>query len=220
MANEDFEVFLTDPGKSMYFSFASTSFKGDRLKSERNHGKVFTMDLEEIHWLQGNGECTLYGEQEAFKTYADCISYHEDVTFRPMLGCSVPWLAGPDQAQSLCVGRVNLTEEMFKKTSMIFGRFLEGLAYRMFENSKYCLKPCTEVHVTSTNIQTTKSSEGQQTIGFYFNANAKVTEEMMAYGLFDLLVEIGSSLGLWIGLSALGIFDLALAAGAKGKKFI
>ena len=26
----------------------------------------------------------------------------------------------------------------------------------------------------------------------------------MAYGIFDLVVEIGSSLGLWIGLSALG----------------
>ena len=31
---------------------------------------------------------------------------------------------------------------------------------------------------------------------------------MEAYGFFDLVVEVGSSLGLWIGLSALGVFDL------------
>ena len=34
----------------------------------------------------------------------------------------------------------------------------------------------------------------------------------MAYEVFDLVVEVGSSLGLWVGLSALGIFDLVLAA--------
>ena len=34
----------------------------------------------------------------------------------------------------------------------------------------------------------------------------------MAYGVFDLVVEVGSSLGLWVGLSVLGIFDLVLAA--------
>ena len=32
----------------------------------------------------------------------------------------------------------------------------------------------------------------------------------MAYSEFDLIVEVGSSLGLWIGLSALGVFDLFL----------
>ena len=40
-----------------------------------------------------------------------------------------------------------------------------------------------------------------------------------AYGLDDLVVEVGSSLGLWLGLSALGLFDigLAFAAGLLGK---
>ena len=33
---------------------------------------------------------------------------------------------------------------------------------------------------------------------------------MDAYGEFELMVEIGSSIGLWIGLSALGVFDLVL----------
>ena len=32
--------------------------------------------------------------------------------------------------------------------------------------------------------------------------------------VFDLIVEVGSSLGLWIGISALGIFDILLDAGS------
>ena len=44
---------------------------------------------------------------------------------------------------------------------------------------------------------------------------------MEAYGFFDLVVEVGSSLGLWIGLSALGVFDLLLdiVALCQSKKF-
>ena len=47
-----------------------------------------------------------------------------------------------------------------------------------------------------------------------FEKKVKVIWFMEAYGLFDLLVEVGSSLGLWIGLSSLGVFDLLLQAGA------
>ena len=45
----------------------------------------------------------------------------------------------------------------------------------------------------------------------------QVKEYHEAYDVFDLVVEVGSSLGLWIGLSALGVFDLLLKAGAIAK---
>ena len=41
-----------------------------------------------------------------------------------------------------------------------------------------------------------------------FDDSVKIMEEQSNYNEFDLMVEVGSSLGLWIGLSALGIFDL------------
>ena len=41
---------------------------------------------------------------------------------------------------------------------------------------------------------------------------------MQAYDMFDLVVEVGSSLGLWIGLSAIGLFDLALQFYVSGFK--
>ena len=43
---------------------------------------------------------------------------------------------------------------------------------------------------------------------------------MQAYGFFDLIVEVGSSLGLWIGLSALGVLDLALDQSVRGRRVL
>ena len=52
----------------------------------------------------------------------------------------------------------------------------------------------------------------------------KVERIVLAYGFTDLLVEIGSCLGLWLGLSVVGIFDLVLPFVAQiclwTKKFI
>ena len=50
-------------------------------------------------------------------------------------------------------------------------------------------------------------------IFLHFKKTVTATRNMKAYGIFDLIVEIGSSLGLWIGLSALGVFDFALQTG-------
>ena len=41
-----------------------------------------------------------------------------------------------------------------------------------------------------------------------FEDTVEILEEESNYNEFDLMVEVGSSIGLWIGLSALGIFDL------------
>ena len=47
---------------------------------------------------------------------------------------------------------------------------------------------------------------------FYLSLNfvdtVDVLEEQSNYDGFDLIVETGSSLGLWLGLSLLGIFDI------------
>ena len=37
-----------------------------------------------------------------------------------------------------------------------------------------------------------------------------VYTQMQSYSLFDLVVDLGSSLGLWLGISALGIVDFII----------
>ena len=48
----------------------------------------------------------------------------------------------------------------------------------------------------------------------------KVESVVLAYGFDDLLVEIGSSLGLWLGLSVVGIFDVFIPSYAWLKNIV
>ena len=41
-----------------------------------------------------------------------------------------------------------------------------------------------------------------------FEEEVDIEEIVLAYDFEDLLVEIGSCLGLWLGLSVVGIYDL------------
>ena len=51
---------------------------------------------------------------------------------------------------------------------------------------------------------------GQRNIHPCFQDKVTVLEEQSSYTGFHLIVDIGSSLGLWVGVSALGIFDLLI----------
>ena len=52
-------------------------------------------------------------------------------------------------------------------------------------------------------------------IHILFDENVKVLEEQNNFTIFDLIVQIGSSLGLYVGLSAMAIFDLISIQGRK-----
>ena len=74
----------------------------------------------------------------------------------------------------------------------------------------------TKFSLIKNNIY--RAEQGWTGILLNFKKTVKVTKYQKAYGLFDLVVEVGSSLGLWIGLSALGVFDLLLQCGTTIKQ--
>ncbi len=48
----------------------------------------------------------------------------------------------------------------------------------------------------------------------------KVFTDVYAYDMFSLVVDLGSALGLWLGLSALSIFDLIVDSYKTAKHVI
>ena len=52
-----------------------------------------------------------------------------------------------------------------------------------------------------------KSTMQKDRLNLNFDKNIKVERIVAAYDFETLLVEIGSSLGLWLGLSVVGVFD-------------
>ena len=74
-------------------------------------------------------------------------------------------------------------------------------------------------HAKFLHASESKSSK-DHTIYIYFNDNVKIETVLLAYGMNSLLVEIGSSLGLWLGLSVVGLFDVLLAIIQKIRQVV
>ena len=80
-------------------------------------------------------------------------------------------------------------------------------------DSGNCLKPCKGLFADSKMFIEKETEENEEMVAYLtFVKEVKVTKYVRSYGLFELVVDVGSSLGLWIGLSIVGVFDLVLDA--------
>ena len=81
-----------------------------------------------------------------------------------------------------------------------------------------CKKPCKKM----TNRISMISDKSKSPFSYYefrFKEKVRVEKKVVVYTWFNFIVDVGSSLGLWLGLSALGILDLALEAFVIAKKW-
>ena len=72
-----------------------------------------------------------------------------------------------------------------------------------------CQIPCNEIKLEIMKTTQQISSWSKHWMQVHFVDTVDILEEESNYDGLDLVVEIGSCMGLWIGLSALGILDLA-----------
>ena len=72
-----------------------------------------------------------------------------------------------------------------------------------------CTKACL---VTRSNIfnNGARNGFGVGNLKFVFDGIVVKKTKMLAYDFSDFLIDIGSSLGLWFGLSVFGITDLGI----------
>ena len=114
--------------------------------------------------------------------------------------------------KDVCNGRITLDQKFKTFRSKFLELDQRITSTSILEHSTICLKPCFEIKVKSKFRKArgkSYTSRGMKVL-LNFKKTVKVTRYIKAYGLFDLVVEVGSCLGLWIGLSALGVFDLVL----------
>ena len=75
--------------------------------------------------------------------------------------------------------------------------------------SEFCLPPCLVLSFHASRAPTVTSSKvkNQSAIDLYFQETIEIKKIVLAYDATSLLVEVGSCLGLWLGLSVVGLFD-------------
>ena len=91
--------------------------------------------------------------------------------------------------------------------------------FRPTKAEKKCKNPCKKMTNTLSVISDTLAY-GETVLDFRLKKTVRVEKKVVVYTWFNFIVDVGSSLGLWLGLSALGVTDLAIEAFLVGKKLL
>ena len=205
---------------SPYYSINTDIMNGDHLMADKPNTRYFyAISIEEEHRLEESGECMEYGEQAKYKSYRDCIAAEQTKLFEPVLGCKVPWQVAPNEPGT-CNGEIELSGNQCSSYFNLIPNLLSTIHFNdKTEQMDACLKPCLEYSLR-IKLRNVGGVFGQQQFFLSFRKKVKVIKHMKAYDLFDFVVEVGSCLGLWIGFSAISLFDFILDYAMKIKKKI
>ena len=136
------------------------------------------------------------------------------------MDCIPPWLSSEHQCKTN-ITTYNYTKEEIK--SMILKNFIAPkYDSRLIKAEETCKNPCMKM----TNILSMRANQNRSEytdlytgLEFRFQKTAKLERKILSYTGFNFIIDVGSSLGLWLGLSALGITDIALKAIMVAKRW-
>ena len=127
------------------------------------------------------------------------------------MDCNPPWLSPTNQCS------INITT--YKNTSaeianMIYSKIVKPKKYwKLIEMEEKCKNPCKKMtNIVSIKVDEKKRYNGGSMLEFRFKKTVRVEKKVVVYTWFDFIIDVGSSLGLWLGLSALSIIEQAIEA--------
>ena len=216
---KDLTVYLSSPKKSTVLLvdpyYANTLRLLGRenvlIDLEINEGSSYDVELEMYDSSLTDGQsCSDYEKLET--SYGKCLEHSWKNFLLEKLGCLLPWF--PHDSQPTCQF-VEKTEN-FKNVSNEIQRFTMGLENKIPDT---CKIPC---HKMNFKIKKIDDWSMVNTGVLQYNLIDKVTvhKDYYAYDVFDLVVDLGSALGLWLGLSALSIFASFLQCFRTTEKFL
>lgn len=77
---------------------------------------------------------------------------------------------------------------------------------------KKCLPPCVTMNINLKHAVTRKNLPKNALLDLISKDDVTVYTEVYGYDIFNLVVDLGSALGLWLGLSALSILDFTVVS--------
>ena len=193
------------------------TLRGEPIKIGDEKTRHYKISFEEVHWLEEAGDCINYGDGAQYMSYADCVAQEHAEIFEPILGCRPPWLSAPGHPEN-CQGKILWANVQSKEWRRSIKEFELNYLISGKAHTENCLKPCKGLLAYSKLIRSEDYRRDFAKTFLNFPKEVKVTKYVRTYGLFELVVDVGSSLGLWIGLSIVGVFDIVLNTGIFIKK--
>ena len=194
-------LFLTDRNFKSFFSPDYSSHKGDAVLIY--HGDQFTYDVD----LHVSSSCKVSTKQVVMSKddFMECVDNEIHNTIGKLINCVPPWMSAKNHCTETydLAFPENVIPDFYEKY-VVPVHELEKI-----EMEKNCRKYCSTLTSALTfRVRFTNRSRSLVTLSF--NSNVIVTEKLFSYSPFQFIIDIGSSLGLWMGLSVLGLYDLAI----------
>ena len=207
LSEKPLEVFITDKNIKSYFSLNIDSQLGHKIVSNEKGTVWYVIDvmIKNNQDPRTSGGCVHY-EQDEFE---NCIDEKVQNWIKPDIGCNPPWLSKKDQCNNKSISR----------TEGYFGHAMQIMHHEDSTFENVCAKPCIE-RKFNARIRTFGQTDKQ--IKISFNPNVHYSGKIVTYNFTNFLIDFGSSLGLWFGLSVIGLMDLGvlIVNFFKSKKFI
>ena len=164
---------------------------------------TFKIKIIEESTQTDDGSCTNYPTPR-HHSYTNCIDAELQDKIVPSLGCMVPWMSEANPCSQPI-------QRLAKHDNLI--NWLKNITLKAFGNIDYgsdkCLPPCTRMSFQVSQAQLfSLDKAGDNMITFAFLETIEIKSIVLAYDATSLLVEVGSCLGLWLGLSVVGMYDV------------
>ena len=202
---EKYDIFITDSRLKTYLGPEYTSQFGDKIEITfgKDYGFAVKLKIEDLTDPYAYNNC--FSDKEKGESFKDCVDRELTTDLLPELGCIPPWLSPNNQCDGIYEKRSNLLQS-FLEGGSVYENYTAPNKYRDLNKAqKTCQKPCLK-----TYIFTEKTSEEMADMTHYFvvlrfKSDVVFNKKVVAYDLFNFVVDVGSSLGLWLGLSILSI---------------
>ena len=190
--------FLTDGQTKSYYSLDSSSQSGAFIHLDKNTSYSYKVDIE-MHDSRDDGSCN----SDPNYSYEKCVDDFVRRDMKTKLGCIPPLLSDHDHCE--LVKKEKLDDIGYYKDKYAVPYMINALT----KGEEMCPKPCQQqkIHVT---LKDQEPSAKGCFVTFAFNPKVKVLTEQANYNWFNFIVDIGSSLGTWAGLSAIYLIDIGL----------
>ena len=206
--DDTFLVTVYDPATANSFQLARMTNGRIQLECKSSPQMYdFNIQITKTADRSDRGSCVEY-PTKVHRTFADCVDNEiEDIT-KSVFGYGLPFVSNSTGEPIKKLPGHKSTVNWLERIALVsYG----GVMYQ----SKRCLPPCTALTVYS-EFQQSSTGFDSSSIFLFLDEVVQVKTTMVAYGLESLLVEIGSCLGLWLGLSVIGVFDLAILMFERG----
>ena len=192
-------IFITDKSYRSFTMPDILSHIGNKISTQKN--EFTNIDVKVEIFSSCNIDKTLWNQTD----FEECVEEKVHDFFGKHFDCVPPWWSVNNQCSGIYssntfTGDV-LIEEFFLPLYIFANNKIEAACKKSCRSSRYKIyerEIVNEGYFRGATIS--------------FSDTVLVTEKEFNYNLFQYIIDIGSSFGLWLGLSVLGLHDLVLTA--------